>query len=138
VRADSGIEIVSLVGERVAVMAGAATPGHEVVLETDRLLLRPWRVSEVVIQRELWTERDPRVPPHRRHDADGRPTVADIEDWIRDAKPSPIGLLALERKADCCGRSELWYGSSSDLPPCVVVSIMDEIGPSLCSSFVGG
>ena len=79
-------------------MARAASPG-EVLLETDRLLLRRWRVSEAAIQRELWSERDPRVPPHRRIDADGHPTVADIEHWIRAAKPSPIGLLAVERKA---------------------------------------
>jgi len=80
-------------------MAGAATPASEVVLETDRLLLRPWRVSEAAIQRELWTERDPRVPAHRRIDADGHPTVADIEEWIRAARPSSVGLLAVERKA---------------------------------------
>ncbi len=80
-------------------MADAATPGREVVLETDRLLLRPWRVSEAAIQRELWAERDPRVPPHRRIDADGHPTVADIEDGIRAAQPSSIGLLAVERKS---------------------------------------
>jgi RimJ/RimL family protein N-acetyltransferase len=80
-------------------MAGGATPGGEVVLETDRLLLRPWRVAEAVVVRELWTERDPRVPPHRRIDADGHPTVTDLEDWIRANQPSPIGLLAVERKA---------------------------------------
>jgi RimJ/RimL family protein N-acetyltransferase len=70
------------------------------VLETGRLLLRPWRVTEAVILHELWTERDPRVPPHRRIDAEGRPTVADLEDWIRTNRPSSIGLLAVERKAD--------------------------------------
>lgn len=80
-------------------MAAAATPDREVVLETGRLLLRPWRVAEAVVQRELWTERDPRVPPHRRIDADGRPTVAELEDWIRTSRPSSIGLLAIERKA---------------------------------------
>jgi len=85
--------------ENVAVMAGAGVPGPEVVLETDRLLLRPWRTSEAAIQRELWTERDPRVPPHRRIDADGHPTVEEIEGWIRAAQPSSIGLLAIERKA---------------------------------------
>jgi RimJ/RimL family protein N-acetyltransferase len=69
------------------------------VLETDRLLLRRWRVAEAVVQRELWTERDPRVPPHRRIDADGHPTVAELEDWIRADQPSSIGLLAIERKA---------------------------------------
>jgi ribosomal-protein-alanine N-acetyltransferase len=81
----------------VAVMA--ATPGRAVVLETDRLLLRPWRVSEAAVQRELWTERDPRVPARRRIDAEGRPTVADFEEWIRAAEPSSMGLLAVERKA---------------------------------------
>ena len=100
-------------------MAGAATSPREVVLETDRLLLRPWRVSEAAIQRELWTERDPRVPPHRRIDADGHPTVADIEDGIRAAQPSSIGLLAVERKAagdviGYCGLVDSGRGSEGE------------------------
>ena len=77
-----------------------AREGFEVQLETGRLLLRPWRVSEAVALYQLWTERDPRVPPHRRIDADGHPTVADLEDWIRGNQPSSIGLLAVERKAE--------------------------------------
>jgi RimJ/RimL family protein N-acetyltransferase len=85
--------------ERVAVVAAEVTPGREVVLGTDRLLLRPWRVAEAVVQREMWTERDPRVPPHRRIDAEGHPTVAELEDFIRTNQPSSIGLLAIERKA---------------------------------------
>jgi RimJ/RimL family protein N-acetyltransferase len=84
--------------EMVAVMTVGA-PGSEVVLETSRLLLRPWRVAEAVVQRELWIERDPRVPPHRRIDADGHPTVAEIEDSIRTNQVSSTGLLAVERKA---------------------------------------
>jgi [ribosomal protein S5]-alanine N-acetyltransferase len=80
-------------------MAGGDTSGREVALETGRLLLRPWRVAEAVVLRELWTERDPRVPPHRRINADGHPTVADLEDWIRTNQPSSVGLLAVERKA---------------------------------------
>ena len=80
-------------------MTGAGVPGAELVIETDRLLLRPWRTSEATIQRELWTERDPRVPPHRRIDADGHPTVEDLEEQIRAVQPSSIGLLAIERKA---------------------------------------
>jgi ribosomal-protein-alanine N-acetyltransferase len=100
-------------------MAGAATPGREVVLETDRLLLRPWRISEAAIQRELWTERDPRVPPHRRIDADGHPTVADIEDGIRAAQRSSVGLLAVERKAagdviGYCGLVDSGRGSEGE------------------------
>ena len=69
-----------------------------IVLDTDRLLLRPWRAAEAVTLRALWGERDPRVPPHRRLDEDGRPTVADLEEWIRANPPSNVGLLALERK----------------------------------------
>lgn len=79
-------------------MAAGASAG-EVRLETDRLVLRPWRVAEAAVQHELWTERDPRVPPHRRIDADGRPRVEDLEDWIlRSPQPSSVGLLAVERK----------------------------------------
>ena len=71
------------------------------MLETGRLLVRPWRVIEAVVLHQLWAERDPRVPPHRRIDAEGHPTVADLEDWIRtNQQASSIGLLAVERKAD--------------------------------------
>jgi RimJ/RimL family protein N-acetyltransferase len=96
-----------------------ATEGSDAKLETDRLRLRPWRVSEAVIVHELWTERDPRVPPHRRIDATGHPTVADLEDWIRTNQPSPIGLLALERKTDgdvigYCGLIDSGRGSDGE------------------------
>jgi len=80
-------------------MPGGAPPGRELVLESDRLRLRPWRPAEAVVQRALWTERDPRVPQHRRIDADGHPTVADLEESIRTNQPSSVGLLAVERKA---------------------------------------
>ncbi len=100
-------------------MAVGATPGREVVLETERLLLRPWRVSEAVVQRELWAARDPRVPPHRRIDGDGRPTVADLEEWIRSHVPSSVGLLAVERKAardvvGYCGLVESGRGAAHE------------------------
>src|SRR5882757_4516421 len=100
-------------------MAAAATPGREVVLEMGRLLLRPWRVAEADVQRELWTERDPRVPPHRRIDAEGHPTVADLEDSIRANRPSSVGLLAVERKAEgdvigYCGLIESGRGSEGE------------------------
>lgn len=100
-------------------MAGGATPGREVVLETRRLRLRPWRVAEAVVQRELWTERDPRVPPHRRIDADGHPTVVDLEESIRSNQPSSIGLLAVERKVagdviGYCGLIDSGRGSETE------------------------
>jgi RimJ/RimL family protein N-acetyltransferase len=75
-------------------------------LETDRLILRHRRAGEAAIYRQLWTERDPRVPPHRRISPDGRPTVEDIAAQIRAAgqEPGPV-ILAVERKgtADVIG-----------------------------------
>lgn len=69
-------------------------------LETDRLILRRRRVEEAPVYRRLWTERDPRVPPHRRIDPDGRPTVEDIAAQIRTERAqSRPGILAVERKA---------------------------------------
>ena len=90
------------------------------VLETDRLLLRPWRVSEAGVQRELWTERDPRVPPHRRIDADRRPTIADLEERIRTGTSSSPGLLAIERRAaedviGYCGLIDSGRGTDPEL-----------------------
>lgn len=99
-------------------MTGGAGPG-EVLLETGRLLLRPWRVSEAGVQHELWTERDPRVPPHRRIDARGHPTVADLEESIRTGQTWSNGLLALERKAEgdvigYCGLVDTGRGSGGE------------------------
>lgn len=80
-------------------MESDATSGGDIILETSRLVLRPWQVSEAVVMRELWTERDPRVPPHRRIDADGHPTLAELEDAIRTNRAWSTRLLAVERKA---------------------------------------
>ncbi|ROS30627.1 GNAT family N-acetyltransferase [Cellulomonas sp. PhB150] len=68
-------------------------------LETDRLVLRARSSDEAAVYRQLWTERDPRVPAHRRVDADGRPTVEEIAARI-DAEAGNPGprLLAVERK----------------------------------------
>ncbi|MFD6512051.1 GNAT family N-acetyltransferase [Rhodococcus sp. NPDC060176] len=91
---------------------------REISLETDRLLLRPLRVPDAAVLRELWVERDPRVPPHRRIDSDGRPTVGDIEDQIRCRSNQP-GLLAMERKGShdvigYCGLIETDHGSDGE------------------------
>lgn len=87
-------------------------------LETDRLLLRPFRVPDAVVLRELWGERDPRVPPHRRIDSDGRPSIGDIEDQIRSRSHQP-GLLAVERKGShdvigYCGLIETEHGPDGE------------------------
>ncbi|MGD9959762.1 GNAT family N-acetyltransferase [Nocardioides sp.] len=68
-------------------------------LETDRLVLRPRRAEEAAIYRQLWLERDQRVPAGRRVDPEGRPTVADIVLQIRATQQDPgPGILAVERK----------------------------------------
>ncbi len=90
-------------------------------LETDRLILRRATVGEAAIYRQLWTERDPRVPPHRRIDSEGRPTVADIAAKISAARAEPgPGLLAVERKgtADVIGYCGLTiHGNGSPEEP---------------------
>jgi RimJ/RimL family protein N-acetyltransferase len=89
-------------------------------LETDRLILRRSRVGDAATYRQLWTERDLRVPPHRRIDPEGRPTVADIAAQIRaETGESGPGLLAVERKgaADvigCCGLTIHGNGSPDE------------------------
>ncbi|MFG1808169.1 GNAT family N-acetyltransferase [Streptomyces sp. NPDC049040] len=100
-------------------MTDGAAPGSEVVLETGRLLLRPWRVAEAAVQRELWTERDPRVPAHRRIDAAGHPTVAELEDSIRNNHLWSTGLPAVERKGSgdvigYCGLVDSGRGSAAE------------------------
>lgn len=68
-------------------------------LETDRLILRRRRIEEAGVYRQLWTERDPRVPFHRRIDAAGRPTVQDIAKGIRGEREGlQPGILAVHRK----------------------------------------
>jgi ribosomal-protein-alanine N-acetyltransferase len=100
-------------------MIADATPHGEVSFETSRLVLRSWRVAEAAVLRELWTERDPRVPPHRRIDEDGHPTLAELEDSIRTNQPSSIGLLAIERKVardviGYCGLVDSGRGSEGE------------------------
>jgi [ribosomal protein S5]-alanine N-acetyltransferase len=100
-------------------MTADATPQGELSLETSRLLLRPWRVAEAAVMRELWTERDSRVPPHRRIDSDGHPTLAELEDSIRSNQPSSVGLLAIERKVardviGYCGLVDSGRGSEGE------------------------
>lgn len=69
-------------------------------LETKRLILRHRRVDEAAVYRQLWTERDPRVPPHRRIDQEGRPSVDDLAAQLRAERglTSGLRLLAVERK----------------------------------------
>jgi [ribosomal protein S5]-alanine N-acetyltransferase len=97
-------------------------------LETERLILRRRQAAEAALYRQLWTERDPRVPAHRRISAEGRPTVEDIAAWIRaePAEPGP-GMLAVERKgtADVIGYCGLTiHGNGSPDEPELAYELM--------------
>ncbi len=73
-------------------------PGGE-SLDTARLILRRPSVEDAAVYRQLWTERDPRVPPHRRISAEGRPTVEELAARIsaEHDQPGPR-LLTVQRK----------------------------------------
>ena len=79
-------------------------------------------MDEAAVYRQLWTERDPRVPPHRRINAEGRPTVEDIAAQIRaEREESGPGILAVERKGTAdvigyCGLTIHGNGSADDEP----------------------
>lgn len=90
-------------------------------LETERLSLRPWRIADAAFQRQLWLERDPRVPAHRRISPDGHPTVAELEERLRHQVQEPApGLLVVElkRSGEAVGYCGLIAGSAgqSDEP----------------------
>ncbi len=76
-------------------MAAGVSPGREVVLETTRLLLRPWRVAEAVIQRELWTE----LIHEYRHTAESTQT-----DTPR-SQSSRIRSVPVSHRRSACWRS---------------------------------
>lgn len=75
---------------------GGSTSGAGPTLRTERLVLRRLEEGDAGVLRELWEERDPRVPPHRRIDADGHPTVAELAEWARGHRPAGTGFLAVE------------------------------------------
>lgn len=89
-------------------------------LETGRLILRPSRPGDAAIYRQMWTERDPRVPAHRQISSEGRPTVEDIAAEIRaEHLPPGPGFLAVERKGTTdvigyCGLTIHGNGSSDE------------------------
>jgi [ribosomal protein S5]-alanine N-acetyltransferase len=75
-----------------------SSPPAPDLLETERLVLRRAVVSDAGVHRRLWSERDPRVPAHRRLSADGHPTVEEIAASI--AADDGSGLLTVERRVD--------------------------------------
>lgn len=68
-------------------------------LRTDRLILRSQAVTDAEVFHRLWTERDERVPAHRKLDADGRPTVSEIAADIANEGRERSDLLSVEDAA---------------------------------------
>ncbi|SMH42935.1 Protein N-acetyltransferase, RimJ/RimL family [Rathayibacter oskolensis] len=69
-----------------------------VELRSERLRLRPWQVADAAFHRRLWEERDERVPAQRRITADGHPTIAEMQMWLRGYEQIPApGLFVVEQ-----------------------------------------
>ncbi|MHA7263797.1 hypothetical protein ACX80W_11420 [Arthrobacter sp. TMN-37] len=70
----------------------------QVELRTERLRLRRLREEDSQTVRELWLERDPRVP--RRINPSGRPSVEDVREpsaaQLIESESSRLSLLAIE------------------------------------------
>ena len=71
-------------------------------LETARLLMRPWRLSDSASVRALWAERDPRS--RRVIDSAGHPTVDEmrgrIQEQLDESTRTGLSLLAIERRVE--------------------------------------
>lgn len=86
-------------------------PGEE-TMTTERLILRRALVDDAAVYRQLWTERDPRVPPHRRISPEGRPTVEDIAAQIgaeHDQSGPRLLTVELRGTADVIGYCGLTF-----------------------------
>ncbi|WP_336500815.1 GNAT family N-acetyltransferase [Microbacterium paraoxydans] len=77
---------------------------------TPRLRLRRQTVEDAAVFRHLWTERDERVPAHRRLDADGRPDLDDVRAHIRDAEGSSLLTVECTDTGEPIGYCGLVYG----------------------------
>ena len=92
-------------------------------LETSRLRLRRSRVEDSQAFRELWLERDRRVPSRRRIDHLGRPSVEDMQERITaeliESERSGLWLLAIERKSaqGFIGYCGLTVGAATEAEP---------------------
>jgi RimJ/RimL family protein N-acetyltransferase len=92
-------------------------------LETTRLRLRRSQVEDSQAIRDLWLERDGRVPPHRRIDGLGRPSLEDMQQPIAaelaESERSGLWLLAIERKSarGFIGYCGLTVGAATEAEP---------------------
>lgn len=81
-----------------AILQARGALGRE-TLQTARLTLRPQAVTDAEVFHRLWTERDERVPAHRKLDAQGHPTVSDIAARIANEASARSDLLTVQDAA---------------------------------------
>lgn len=96
-------------------------------METERLVLRAQREDDAAVFRQLWTERDLRVPAHRRIAADGRPSLEDIASQIRDAgEPGLLSIVAreTERVIGYCG--VVFHGNGDPEEPEIAFELLQD------------
>lgn len=79
-------------------------------LHTARLLLRAQEVADAAVFHRLWTQRDERVPAHRKIDADGHPDVHDISAQIADSGDSWLLTVQRIETGDAIGYCGLVFG----------------------------
>lgn len=97
-------------------------------VETPRLRLRSWRLSDAEYVRALWAERDPRAL--RTIDKQGNPTVIDLRaglaDQLLETDETGLALLAIERRleADFIGYCGLIVGRASHEEPEIAYELL--------------
>ncbi|RIJ53046.1 N-acetyltransferase [Clavibacter lycopersici] len=103
------------------------------LLETARLRLRPLGPSDVDVVHRLWAERDPRHPPHRRIDDEGRPSREEVRERLtvqaEESLHTGIGLLAVERRDEpgVVGYCGLVVGSASVEEPEMAFELLRDV-----------
>lgn len=86
-------------------------------LRTRRLILRRQEARDAAVFHQLWTERDPRVPAHRRLDAYGHPTVDEIAAHMAGERAvEGPGLLSVHHREsdDVIGYCGLVFDGNGD------------------------
>ncbi|GAA1243658.1 hypothetical protein GCM10009588_22440 [Microbacterium phyllosphaerae] len=63
------------------------------------MILRPQVVADAEVFHQLWSERDERVPAHRKLNAEGHPTVSDISAHIAGEESERSDLLSVQDRA---------------------------------------
>lgn len=126
-RSDPGTGLESTPKSTICAARGAL---GEATLRTDRLTLRPQAIGDADVFHRLWSERDERVPAHRKLDAEGRPTVSDIATHIAGEKSAHSDLLTVVDRStgDVHGYCGLIFeGNGSDDEPEIAFELLREV-----------